>query len=242
MAQKFLVTSGCSFSECITPWLSTWPKQLAKYMPEREHISCGLGSQGNGLISRRLIYNVSKLLSEQVDPKDIFVGVMWSGPDRHDFYLDSEITLEFDQCWMENPTGFVNDDKRWVILNSYWTDLSLGSLYYKNFHSSTGSMVYTIEHILRVQWFLDLHKIPYFMSTYTSEVFNPTLIKHPEVDFLYKQINFDKFLPVTGEYEWVRDNSKFDFIQPGDCHPSSEQHLEFVDNIILPFIKEKYNV
>jgi hypothetical protein len=27
-----LVTGGCSFSECISPWIDTWPKQLEKIL------------------------------------------------------------------------------------------------------------------------------------------------------------------------------------------------------------------
>lgn len=234
---KFLVTSGCSFSECISPWVTSWPKHLAAALPEYTHFSCALGSQGNGLISRKLIHRVSKLLKDRVNPQDILVGVMWSGPDRHDYYIDETPMFDFTEQWMENPTGFTNDNKNWVILNYGWRNKESG-MYYKNFHSITGSMIYTLEHILRTQWFLELHNIPYFMTTYTSKVFTSDVATNPETDFLYNQINFNRFLPVLGEYEWIKENSKFEFPVSGDFHPGNNQHKEFTDQIILPFLKE----
>jgi hypothetical protein len=59
---KTLITGGCSFSECVSTNIDTWPRHLARALPEYTHISTGLGSQGNGLISRRVIYEVSECL------------------------------------------------------------------------------------------------------------------------------------------------------------------------------------
>lgn len=85
---KQLITGGCSFSECESPWISTWPKHLANTLSEYQHIGTGLSSQGNGLISRQVIYQVTESL-KRTSTNNILVGVMWSGPDRHDFLLIS---------------------------------------------------------------------------------------------------------------------------------------------------------
>ena len=84
--KKILNTSGCSFSECVTyiAGNGTWPRHLAKTLEEHEHVSYAMGSQGNGLISRSIIYGVTKAL-QTYKPEDILVGVMWSGSNRHDF-------------------------------------------------------------------------------------------------------------------------------------------------------------
>jgi hypothetical protein len=75
------------------------------------------------------------------------------------------------------------------------------------------------------------------MTTYTGEVFHKDFVTHPEVDFLYKQINFDTFLPVDGELEWCRDFSNLEI--PKNVHPSNMQHKLFTEQVIIPFLKEK---
>lgn len=74
------------------------------------------------------------------------------------------------------------------------------------------------------------------MSTYTSEVLPKDMAANPETKDLYNQIDFSKFLPVDGEYEWCRDHSGLDFPVKGDKHPSSDQHRLFVEKVIWPFV------
>ena len=180
---KYLITSGCSFSETHMSHQESWPQHLLKSLPKHSLISKGLASQGNGLISRGIIYEVSKKLKEGVPPKNILVGVQWSGPDRIDFLFDDpqydkhnliKDAGMFDDNkatnwdgWMENPTGFIEDDKNWVIANFGWR---FGQKYYKLWHSKDQGSIYTLEHILRVQWFLEKHNIKYFMTTMNSYV------------------------------------------------------------------------
>ena len=233
---KFLVTGGCSFSECISTHIDTWPKHLARDLLDYKHISKAMGSQGNGLISRGIIYEVTRLL-EFTNHKDILVGIMWSSPDRFDFYKKDEICFPNVDEWVENPTGFINEEtKNWVILNHHWKN-NYAKQYYGNFYDQTGSLIYSLEHILRVQWFLKLHNIKYFMTTYTSEVLQN--INQPDVKYLYDQIDFDYFLPTVGEYEWCQDYSGLKFPHPGDNHPSSEQHKKFTGQVILPFLQQR---
>jgi hypothetical protein len=98
---KQLITSGCSFSECRSH-VGTWPKHLADALPDYAHVSTAMGSQGNGLISRRAIYQVTEAL-KQTSPEDILVGIMWSGPDRHDFYQLGNKQFDNQDGWMETP-------------------------------------------------------------------------------------------------------------------------------------------
>ena len=237
---KYLITSGCSFSECISTWLDTWPRHLARHLPGSNHVSGAMGSQGNGLISRSIIYHVSRAL-KTTTTDNILVGIAWSHPDRHDFYSDADPSL-FEKNidgWMENPTTFSKtSDKKWVILNHSWSN-DFAKQYYSTFHSDIGSMIYTLEHMLRVQWFLQVKQIRYFMTTYTSNVFYDQCSTHPDLKPLYEQINFDSFLPVKGIYEWCRDYSKLPFPTEDDHHPGTDQHSMFTTQVILPFLKEK---
>ena len=230
---KLLITGGCSFSECVSRHIDTWPRHLAKELSDYTHISTGLGSQGNGLISRKIIYQTQKNLGNE-----IVVGVVWSGPDRHDFYLNPIENLNVSRS-MENPTTVIdNSVGGWIITNPYWKD-SYSKLYYSKFHSSIGQIVYTYEHILRTQWFLEKLNIKYFMGTYTGEVFSANYLSHPEVNHLYNQFDRSTFLPVDGIYEWCRDFSNLEFPVKGDNHPSSDQHKLFTEQVIVPFLKEK---
>ena len=234
---KQLITGGCSFSECIGH-PGTWPRHLADALPGYQHTSTAIGSQGNGLISRRVIYQVTETLKHTA-AQDILVGIMWSGPDRHDFYINSVPEMFESDGWMENPTKFIKDSPgAWAIMNNGWK-MHHAKIYFTEFHTQVGSLIYTFEHILRTQWFLKQHGIKYFMTTYTREVIPDYVKTWADIKHLCNEVNFSNFLPVIGEYEWCRDYSGLEFPMPNDKHPSVEQHREFTQQIILPFLKEK---
>ena len=72
ITKKLLVTSGCSFTDSG----HAWPYQLAK---KCDFIidNIALPSQGNGIISRKLI-NTIEHYPIPYPSDDIIVGVMWS--------------------------------------------------------------------------------------------------------------------------------------------------------------------
>ena len=234
---KKLITGGCSFTE----WpqnVHVWPKFLLEQLPEYTHANAALGSSGNGLISRRVIYETTQAL-KQHNAQDILVGVMWSGPDRHDFYVQ-HTTDDMTANTKINPFKFVPDGiGAWAIMNGGWK-MDHAQVYYTKFHTRAGSIIYTLEHILRTQWFLKLHGIKYFMTTYTGDVIpDYAKTRFPDADHLINEIDFANFLPITGEYEWCRDHSGIEFPAPNDYHPSPAQHKLFVEQVVMPFIKER---
>jgi len=249
---KVLITSGCSFSECISTDPVTWPRHLYRTLEQcgfDKHISAAMGSQGNGLISRGVIYNVVKAL-ETYEPENILVGVMWSGSNRHDYRCRDVTDLSFvknkiHNGWIENPTNFVPDgDKNWVILNINWTETKNveAETYYRMFHDEMGSAIYSLEHINRTQDFLQRNNIKYFFTDYVNG--NLILDHHvgnPEVDYLYKLIDKSKYLPVMSEFDWLVKNTAFSHLWKDKSHrywehPTTEMHKEFVDQVIYPFL------
>ena len=70
--KKHLIISGCSFSETHSQHTS-WSEHLVKMLPHHALTSKALGSQGNGLISRSIIYEVSKKLKNQIS--DFAMGI-----------------------------------------------------------------------------------------------------------------------------------------------------------------------
>lgn len=235
-----LVTSGCSCSVVQTTWkFQTWPWHLEKSLGVEQGIHTGRPSQGNGLISRQLIYSVNQLLKTH-HPKDLLVGVMWSGSDRYDFYSENPSEDAAQQPMMLKPFKFVKGGYgQWILINSHWENQTSKS-YYSTFHDDAGAMINTYEHILRVQWFLKLHNIKYFMSTISSAVLNvDRWNNHPDISYLRDQVDFDKFLPVKGIWDWSFNDSGLEFDHDDQSHPTSEQNQKFTQEIILPFLAEK---
>lgn len=236
--KKILLASGCSFT--FEPW--NWPTFVANGM-DYNLLNVGMGSTGNGLISKKVIYNVDNLL-KSYNPEDIVVGVMWSGIDRNDFYIDKPVKSDTHCGWSENPTRVVDGFNNWEIVNIHWTtEKSLS--WYKNFHTEIGSIIQTIQNILMVQWYLERKNVKYFMSTYMN-IFHlknmDNLLTNPDISYLYKMIDFTKFLPVSGCHEWVKEN----YIEEGfnkpdsrgvvGMHPTEFGHKKFAEEIIIPYI------
>jgi hypothetical protein len=249
---KHLIVSGCSFTEILSGH-KAWPEWLVDKLNGVDFYSLSssaMGSQGNGLISRGIIYDVSTKLKNGVDPKDILVGVQWSGSDRMDFLLDDDQIKQarLDPSkgvetrvpnpdsnwdgWMENPTGFIpGEPKKWVISNLGW---KLAKDFYMKWHSPEFGLVMTLEHILRTQWFLERNNINYFMTTMNSKVMLPD--DDPTTKHLYDQIDFTNFLPVAGMQEWAYGPAW------ANLHPSQKLHKKFAVKIIMPFLKERYKI
>ena len=232
---KLLITGGCSFSECISTHIDTWPRHLSRHLPDYQHISTAIGSMGNGLISRRVIAEVAQNIK---NTKDILVGIMWSGPDRHEIYSSEPLFHKNEDGWMINPVP-VRDDisPNWHIINHHWQN-HVAVNYYKKYWDETLHTIYTLEHILRTQWFLKAYQIPYFMCLFTDEVLPQDRIQTWETKHLYDLIDFDNFLPVSSELSWCQENQS-QFADPVDHHPTTRQHLAFTDQVIIPFLRNK---
>jgi hypothetical protein len=240
--KKLLITGGCSF----TTGDYNWPGYLKKIL-NLELDNKGESSQGNALISRKLINSVESAL-KNYKPEEIIVGIVWSTVERSERYIEE--TDEF--CgppYLDfNPTSVIDGHRNWQILRYEWTESMDSKLYYEIYSNLISSMVYSIEHILRVQWYLEKKGVDYFMSSIT-DILHPHLLKHPEISYLYKQIDFSKFLPIKGEYEWVKENYPLEGFHPPredghvDWHPSPYGSMKFAEEVIFPFLlkKEIYN-
>lgn len=234
---KVLLTGGCSFSVAKN---NCWPMYLENMIQPIYSVHTGASCQGNDLISKKILYQLIKLLSIY-NTSDLLVGIMWSGTDRKAIYLETpDSNLPKLKGCPDNPNAVVDNHFNWYMLNSVdgkQNKFGLTNLYYKNLYSITESYISTIEHILRVQWFLEKNNINYFMSTYTNQVLPVDIRNITEIKYLYDQINFDKFLPVEGEFEWCKKFYEDKFL-PNDNHPTTEQHKYFVEQVIYPFLEK----
>jgi hypothetical protein len=244
MSYQLFITGGCSASFTHPTYRHrSWPVQVVQQLG-CEHLDTALPSQGNGMISRRIMHAVEQALKSR-SATDILVGIFWSGSDRHEFYHEQSVKEFVDQIHWGNPTSLRPYDQwdktnnHWVLINPHHVN-TYSETYYRVFHDSIDSQIKTCEHILRTQWYLEKHNVRYFMSTYTQETFSR--LNHPEVTWLYDQINHDVFLPVKGIYEWSVDSSGLEFENDDLWHPSTAQNQLFTEKVIWPFLKEKHYV
>lgn len=240
--KKVLIASGCSF----TAYTHCWPAVLQKKY-DLDLVNRGVGSQGNSLISKKVIASVDELIREKGhNPEEILVGIMWSGIDRADRYIEGGDMFIGPPYTPESPTAVKDDRRNWRIMNPNWTTSEDCMQWYRIFNNSIESTIDTLEHILRIQWYLDKLGIKYFMTTY-MDIWIDSVIKDREVNYLWNLVDWTKFLPVTGCYEWVMKNYEFDGFKPPDKngwrdqHPTHYGQQKFTEEVIIPFI-EKNNI
>lgn len=243
-----LLTSGCSFSTCGDETLGdTWPIHLSRYF--KSHYAEATPGIGNNLIARRLIYRLSLALKYH-SGAELFVGVMWSEPGRHVFWCDGyqtndqlrsrfgreEFTVSF------NPTVHKNEQemgKYIKILPGHATPLN--KTFFKNFYDPVDSQMKTFESMLLLQNFLKNHKIKYFMCFYKGNVLNHSEYNwksYPITSWYYDLIDWDNII-LEPEHEWVKENTNLELLD--SFHPSPEQHKEYTEQLLIPFIRNKYH-
>jgi hypothetical protein len=245
---KCLITAGCSYSQVPNRDVA-WPFHLNKHIKPKEVHYLGQGAAGNGIISRKTLYTVTKAL-EKYKPEEILVGVMWSGFDRREIYSRKSLTcnkIDYGPTNSNyaNPLNVIDTKNRnYYIINKHWND-ELTSNFMQYAYIPEDSLMITLEHILRVQTFLKLHNIKYFMSEYDYDCLDiypyrkELISKDKELSFLHNQIDKSNWLPINNLYEWSKYESGFDFARPPDPHPSTEQHQAFVDRVIVPYLLDK---
>lgn len=259
---KYLIVGGCSF----TAYKGCWPTWLKKYLKNYRLQNTAVGASDNTLIARKIIYNVNSFLENNYNPENIIVGIMWSGYDRKSFYSDDKFQMQkmygMDIKGLKtisrtrnknisvNPHFEPHDRKGVYLLSNanMITDYPYAKNYYKQYHNRTYSRIETYEQILRVQWFLKSHNIKYFMVPYTDNWLTHDK-KHSQLDYFTKMIDTDYWLPVSSEKGWIDKNSKFSNTEydpirkiarePDDHHPSSYQHKEFVDQVVVPWLNSR---
>lgn len=232
-----LITGGCSFSDCtyIKKENSTWPIYLSENINLEKHYATGLDSIGNSLISKKVLYTCEQLL-KITNSENLLVGIMWSNPNRETIYINGKIPRK-----AIPQTKLSNDDLgSWLILNARHNNM-IAKNYFVNLHDEVWGYIKTLEIILHTQWYLERKNIKYFMMPYENYVFNEKLYENTNVKWLYDQIDFSKFITMTGCYEWCRDNTNFPFREHEENlaikHPTSDHHKSFTEKVIIPWLE-----
>lgn len=99
-SKKTLILSGCSF----TAHGHNWPTVLQELF-DFNMISSAVPSQGNGLISRKIIHDINQAIIKPLNTEDIVVGVMWSAIDRSERYISHDDMYVGPPFQSYNPTN-----------------------------------------------------------------------------------------------------------------------------------------
>jgi hypothetical protein len=241
---KLLISCGCSYTQ-VPNGAKNWPVHLTKYL-NCETLYLGQGAAGNSFISKRAIYYINDSL-KKYKPEDILVGVMWSSHVRHDFFLENNL-VPFNEIYVNDGFHYMNPcrldmktgNRNYYITQVNWDD-ELSQKYYKNYYSETGSIMQTLENILRVQWFCEKLKIKYFFTKYNLNVV-PNKHEIPadrlkEIEYLYDLVDWSHWLPIDNAWDWCIEESGFPEVKELGWHPSTEQNQALVDRVMIPYLK-----
>jgi hypothetical protein len=228
----------------------------------------GHGSSGNDWISKTIIYQTQELLDAGVNPSEILVGIMWSGIDRKSLFLSQRETSGYKQLINfisdhANPVNFIdgkpnvydqhNEIDGYLVgsmgcrfANKKIDDFKIEAI--SKFFCNEALAIESYEQFLRTQWFLESKGIKYFMQTYMDIMHYPyynrntvtTQYYYRNIMPLYKMIDFDKWIfwgETGGLYEYGKDqNLPF---ATDNLHLETKSHEYYVENYLLPKLKEK---
>ena len=283
-----IVTGGCSFSntvDCVDYTrfkmehdsyqldnYKSWSLHLEDIVPDSKVYNRALPGVGNAYIVRSIIWQVNELLKQNIKP-NVFMQI--TSFDRKYLLLDSDdLNSETDKNLHTHYIPDImprhhsphlakklNNNKVW-LKHSYEED-SMMRYHYKYYHNDESALIESLEHILRLQWFLKLNNINYKIfpgwniintlnhHTLQKESNEKLIFSTTEVKFLWEMIDFDNFWfykNYGGITEWSIDNLPFkDRYVTGerlnengtalDEHPSNIAHREFAKQVVSKWIK-----
>jgi len=173
---KYLVTSGCSFTET---WPEnpadgqTWANYLALMTGMKLH-NVAMSGAGNHIISTNVIKQTEKLLESGISAEDICVVVQWSGIFRFDRVIEKSMASDWGADFGQRPVwiaAMATKEKRfeppkntkndWIMCagartRGVWPQLLAMT-------SKEQAFLETLENILRVQWYMKSKNIRYKM-------------------------------------------------------------------------------
>ena len=254
---KHIIVGGCSFT-----WGDqSWAEALGNSIPDCKIVNTAMGSSGNEMISRRVIHKIEELEKQfRFNDENILVGIMWSSYSRNVYYAETkdEINKVFwpnhykiwkykdniekycDLYKTVNPLKWPTNDTGFWLQATAGMNFSHHHKFLDNFFNHTHETVRTLEHVIRTQLYLEKKKIKYFMVPYMDD-WIPKKVNKTQTEYLMKMIDWNQFLPVTSNHAWVTKESKEPWRNrhKNDHHPSYAQHNDFVQRVVLPWLKEK---
>lgn len=130
--------------------------------------------------------------------------------------------------------GFV-DSRLWTNVLILLDDKQYRNAYFLLYEDDISKQIYTLEHILRTQWFLESNNIPYIMIADGNQSIDFTI--NSETEHLTKMLREIINPPLI---EWTMKNyGKAGFPNYPDMHPATPQHKRYTEEIIIPYMENK---
>jgi hypothetical protein len=125
--------------------------------------------------------------------------------------------------------------------------------------NGTGKVHTSLENIIMLQNFCDLHKVPMIQQFFMDSVYEDIENKkdHQIINYLYNQLNINNMIKI-GMFEYLHNflncdkdpqilthserkklSGDTDIFDKDGFHPGPAGHQLWVDNIIVPFLKDK---
>lgn len=250
----------------------------------------GFNSQGQEMIQKKVMLALTEAFTLGYKPEDILVVVMWSGTSRKSWYIDNHYIINEIISYFPKFVGGMSNqflDMKNQVLNLkyfstaqsdrfeynpdggwYFTvDGSECKLEFVQQHylldrdlPGLGKIHTSIENIIMLQNFCDLHKVPMIQQFFMDSVYEDIEDKkdHQIINYLYNQLNFNNMIKI-GMFEYLHQflnvsKDKVNLVThterkklSGDTtifdndgfHPGVAGHKLWVDTILMPFLKDK---
>lgn len=251
---KLFISAGCSCSS--VPYFDghhSWPKFLYEnYFNHCLATHVYKMGCGNGLISKSLLVQLNQAL-KTYKPEEIFVAVMWSSTDRLEVFCKTVTDLNYNS--IESGPGYQNpqniktfqehfpidgneEDRFYYMINPSFANDDFSKIYYKNFYDELGSKIQTLEHILRIQWFLENKHINYvFMSMDNSVLINAEEQEIFDVSYLNDLLDKTNYIKKDLMSFCLESGLPMHYID--NIHPSGTQQIMFTEKYIIPHLIQK---
>ncbi len=205
MNYKYIIGSGCSFTESKKSWLNSFNIET-KY-------NLSKGGCGNKHIQDSIIKQVYHLLEQGVSVDEILVGVQFTGTARLDF-IASEETQTINNRWWDDfwCSSMIDENSAWIHSgggNSFVKNLEIKNFsdeyflrYYKYFMTYVENWYNFLLRVVTIQSFLKSNNIRYFFHTgwnlidsaLDNDTFVSNFVKFKQFNYLWNQIDHDKFI------------------------------------------------
>jgi hypothetical protein len=206
-----LFSNGCSF---LTPrpkdGVDTFTSKILAEQYRLELFNLAMGGRGNDRISF-----TTKLWFNQNQKENTFAIIGWSSTHRHD-YLTNDGWKKWripnmESTWRTWKTG---DNLRFITSQKAWDIDQQGEMRF-------------LDHVLDLQNFFVLHKIPYVMY---NALPNTVGSGNKDLETFVKLIDRKRFFKFdTSHYDFIMRDGLI--VSPNDPHPSVDGHVKWAEKL-----------
>lgn len=251
---KNLVVNGCSFTESnhsVTendPYGGSWASHVNTALVPANYQNLACSGAGNFYISNSTI---DYLASNNLDPTETLVVVMWSGSGRKDIRISGEWYYQFENQYPYKAKSGSNDDSEYYLFSGGLTNSWMSSSITKKIFDWSYRLADPVSlckdslmHIIALESYLQAHGYQYRFTGYFNQWTDQ--VDHSQISGDYSLGYFLKDIPIYKNYsfknwifadqhrnclgEFASDLGQLDHTY----HPTAIAHQMFAEKIIIP--------